>query len=103
MRVLLLCVLLSCGVAVATAAPTDGTSQTGSIDTFRVGSHVLSVGDSAARVIELLGKPVYKEPVENRFGAYLGERWQYRVGEDDLTLVIRDARIVSMRDVIRRD
>ncbi|WP_114239003.1 DUF2845 domain-containing protein [Dyella sp. C9] len=45
--------------------------------TYRVGSEVLTVGDSAARAIQLLGKPDYKEPVESDFGGYQGERWQY--------------------------
>jgi len=46
-------------------------------DTLRVGQQVLTVGDTAMHTIDLLGTPAYKEPVENKFGAYLGERWQY--------------------------
>lgn len=45
--------------------------------TLRVGNEVLTVGDSAARAMQLLGKPDYKEPVESEFGGYQGERWQY--------------------------
>ena len=47
-------------------------------DTLRVGQQVLTVGDTAVHTIDLLGTPAYKEPVENTFGAYQGERWQYR-------------------------
>ncbi|WP_426701936.1 DUF2845 domain-containing protein [Rhodanobacter sp. Col0626] len=46
-------------------------------NTLRVGQQVLTVGDTAAHTIDLLGTPSYKEPVENRFGAFRGERWQY--------------------------
>lgn len=46
-------------------------------DTLRVGRLVLSVGDTAVHAIDLLGTPAFKEPVENEFGAYQGERWQY--------------------------
>lgn len=46
-------------------------------DTLRVGHQVLSVGDTAVHVIDLLGTPAYKEPLQNEFGAYRGERWQY--------------------------
>ncbi|MFC5582854.1 DUF2845 domain-containing protein [Rhodanobacter terrae] len=46
-------------------------------DTLRVGHQVLSVGDTAAHAIDLLGTPAYKEPLQNEFGAYRGERWQY--------------------------
>ena len=45
--------------------------------TLRVGQQVLTVGDTAAHAIALLGTPAFKEPVENEFGAHLGERWQY--------------------------
>jgi hypothetical protein len=46
-------------------------------NTLRVGQQVLSVGDTAVHAIDLLGTPAFKEPVQNKFGAYLGERWQY--------------------------
>lgn len=46
-------------------------------DMLRVGHQVLSVGDTAVHVIDLLGTPAYKEPLQNEFGAYRGERWQY--------------------------
>ena len=45
--------------------------------TLRIGQQVLTVGDTATRAIALLGTPGYKEPVENKFGARVGERWQY--------------------------
>jgi hypothetical protein len=56
-------------------------------DTLRVGQQVLSVGDTAVRTIDLLGTPVYKEPVENTFGAYRGERWQYRRDQGHVVVV----------------
>jgi hypothetical protein len=46
-------------------------------NTYRVGSEVLSVGDSAVRAMQLMGAPDFKEPVESEFGGYQGERWQY--------------------------
>jgi hypothetical protein len=45
--------------------------------TYRVGSEVLSVGDSAGRAMQLMGSPDIKEPVESDQGGYKGERWQY--------------------------
>ncbi len=47
-------------------------------DTLRVNEQVLTVGDTAAHAIDLLGTPVFKEPLENNFGAYVGERWQFK-------------------------
>ncbi|WP_430391464.1 DUF2845 domain-containing protein [Dyella sp. 20L07] len=45
--------------------------------TYRVGSEVLTVGDSAVRAMQLMGKPDFKEPVESDLGGYQGERWQF--------------------------
>ncbi|KLD62752.1 DUF2845 domain-containing protein [Dyella japonica] len=55
-------------------------------DTYRVGSEVLTVGDSAARAMQMMGKPDFKEPVQSDFGGYQGERWQYM--RDDGRVVI---------------
>ena len=46
-------------------------------ETLRVGQQVLTMSDTALRTLDLLGTPVYKEPVLNVYGAFLGERWQY--------------------------
>lgn len=70
--------------------------------TLRVGQQVLSVGETAARVITLLGKPDVKVPVENKFGAYLGERWQYDRGQDHVvTVTVIDGKVADIED--RRD
>jgi len=55
-------------------------------NTYRVGNEVLTVGDSAVRAMQLMGKPDFKEPVESDFGGYQGERWQYL--RDDGRVVI---------------
>lgn len=55
-------------------------------NTYRVGSSVLTVGDSAVRAMQLMGKPDFKEPVQSDFGGYQGERWQYL--RDDGRVVI---------------
>lgn len=55
--------------------------------TYRVGSEVLTVGDSAARAMQLMGKPDFKEPVESDYGGYQGERWQY-VRDDGRIVII---------------
>lgn len=70
--------------------------------TYRVGSEVLTVGDSAVRAMQLLGKPDYKEPVESDFGGFQGERWQY--SRDDghiLTVTIIAGKIADIQDRTR--
>lgn len=48
-------------------------AQAGS--TFRAGSRVLTVGDSAVSTRRLPGEPAWEEPIEDRCGARRGERW----------------------------
>lgn len=55
--------------------------------TLRVGSQVLSVGDSASRVLQLLGEPSFKEPIESKHGGYIGQRWQYQREDGRITTV----------------
>ena len=79
--------------------------------TLRVGSQVLVVGDSAARVVELLGKPSYKSkgnatPRASGRGKTrkaarsetAGEHWQYRVGNRTVTVVVADGKVVTFRN-----
>jgi hypothetical protein len=69
---------------------------------LRIGSEVLTVGDSAMRVIQLLGKADFKEPLENEFGAYQGERWQYqRDGGHIVTVTILDGKVSDIDDRTR--
>lgn len=67
-------------------------------DTLRVDSHVLVVGDTATRVIELLGKPVYREPINNEYGAWLGERWQYSRDGHVITFTVLGGKVANIDD-----
>ena len=63
------------------------------------GSDVLTVGDSAVRAMQLLGKPDFKEPVESGYGGYQGERWQYQ--RDDghiLTVTVISGKVSEIQD-----
>jgi len=88
------------------------TAQAGS-GTLRVGSQVLVVGDSASRAVELLGKPSYKSHGKgassrhagsrrktrgSRAAEPAGEQWQYRQGNQVVTIVVVDGRIAAIRD-----
>ena len=68
-------------------------------DTYRVGSHLLSVGDSVSSLIGTLGEPLYKEPVESRFGAYVADRWQYRLDGKAVMFTIRAGRIDRIEEI----
>ena len=82
--------------------------------TLRVGSQVLVVGDTATRVLELLGKPSYRTHAaassnshrsnrrSRRHGGRSvssgGEQWQYRQGGRVITIVMVDGKISAIRD-----
>ena len=68
--------------------------------TLRVGQQVLSVGDTAIHTLDLLGAPAYKEPVENMFGAYQGERWQYSREQGHVVVTIIAGRVAAIEDHI---
>lgn len=70
-------------------------------NTLRVGQQVLSVGDTAVHTIDLLGTPVYKEPLQNKFGAYQGERWQYSRDQGHVVVVtIIAGKVAAIEDHI---
>ena len=70
-------------------------------DTYRSGTRVITVGDSAAKLTQVVGTPTRKEPVETRQGGYVGERWQYAIDGKTVTFEIRDGKVFSIDE--RRD
>lgn len=68
--------------------------------TFRVGSQVLTVGDSATHVVSILGDPVFKFPIENEYGAYIGERWQYAINGHTVTFFLINGEVADIQDRI---
>lgn len=68
-------------------------------NTYRVGSEVLTVGDSAVRAMQLMGTPDFKEPVESDFGGHQGERWQYaRDNGRTVIITIIDGKVAEIAD-----
>jgi hypothetical protein len=65
-------------------------------DTFRFGSRIVEVGDSVAKLVEIGGSPVYKEPIESKEGGHQGERWQYSQDGGTVTFVIKDSKITAI-------
>jgi len=68
-------------------------------ESYAFGNRVLTVGDSAGKLIELAGSPVHKEPVENKFGAHEAERWEFRREEKTLFFTIRDGKVAQIDEV----
>jgi hypothetical protein len=79
--------------------------------TLRVGSQVLTAGDSRERVVELLGKPMSKSHAHKsrshgsrRGGVRVvdnhqaGEQWRYRRGDHVTVVTIIDGRVSEIED-----
>ena len=80
--------LLAAGLAVAA-------------ETYRSGTRVITVGDSTARLVQIVGAPTIKETIETPQGGGEGERWQYAVDGKTVTFEIRNGKVASIDE--RRD
>jgi hypothetical protein len=67
--------------------------------TYRAGSKVLSPGDSSMRVLDAMGQPETKEPVQNVNGANMGEYWYYRDGGKTVKFFISGGKIVNIEEI----
>jgi hypothetical protein len=80
-------------IACATLSALFLTANAFASDMYRFGSRLLVVGDPVSKLIDLAGDPFYKEPIQNEFGAFEGERWQYKIDGAVVTFIIRDAKV----------
>lgn len=69
-------------------------------DTLSIGSRVLTDGDSTGKVYELLGKPDRIVEHQNRFGAVVGERFEYYDDGKTIQIEIRDGIVESIDEEI---
>jgi hypothetical protein len=67
--------------------------------TYRAGSKVLSPGDPSSKVLDNMGQPESKEPVENKHGARTGEYWYYHDGNKTVKFFISGGRIVDIDEI----
>lgn len=81
-----LCLAALCGVAIAG-------------DSYRFDKGVVLVGDSVAALVKRAGQPDRVVQLENRFGAGIGERWEYYQHDKVVAFVIRDSRVVTIDEV----
>ena len=70
--------------------------------TARLGTKVISAGDSQKKVLDAGGSPVRRTDIVNGFGMKLGERWTYKSGNGRHTVVEFDnnGNVLGVRDVI---
>lgn len=69
-------------------------------DTYRAGSRVLSPGDPTVKLLDSMGAPDSKEPVQNEFGAQIGEYWYYYVdGKKTVRFLVSGGKIVEIEEI----
>ena len=81
----LLATVLSCGVAAA--------------DTYRVGSQVVSTGDSEGRLRQVAGKPDRETPIETSRGGLKGYRLEYFRNGKSVQIEIVDGTVRSITQI----
>ena len=86
-------------IAMMFAVALFGATGAHAAESYAFGNRVLTVGDSAGKLVELAGTPVHKEPVENKFGAHEAERWEFRRDDKTLFVTIRDGKVAQIDEV----
>ncbi|WP_132144964.1 DUF2845 domain-containing protein [Luteibacter rhizovicinus] len=67
--------------------------------TVRIGSSVLSVGDSEGKVYQVAGKPSRTRPIEAAAGGYEGDRLDYDVDHKTVQIFIRNGRVDKIVEI----
>ena len=65
-------------------------------DTFQADARVLRVNDTEADVIEALGQPSRKLPLENSRGDHMGDYYFYVVRDRSVRFLIHNGRIAEI-------
>ena len=66
---------------------------------YRAGNKVLSAGDPISRVLDAMGPPESKEPVQNYMGAQTGEYWYYTVDNKTVKFYISGGRVIDIEEI----
>lgn len=91
---------LALALVLASASAFAGTS-------LRVGSKVLTVGDSAVRVLELMGEPAIRALSQSQSGGLpnnqlaAGEQWQYAQEGKTIIITVVGGRVASIETLYR--
>ena len=67
--------------------------------TYAAGAHVISVGDSMARLTEFMGDPTSKEDVQNKYGAHLATNWFYTVDGKTIRFLIVNGKVATIEEI----
>jgi hypothetical protein len=84
-------IVLACALAVTSSASF-------AFDTYRAGSHVLHLNDSESDLLNYMGQPDTKQPVDNRLGAHLGDNYFYNDHSKTVKFFVSGGLIVEITE-----
>lgn len=67
-------------------------------DTYRFGNGIVTTGDSVAALVKRAGQPSRIVTLENRYGAAVGERWDYYIDGKLVSFYISDGKVESISE-----
>ena len=70
-------------------------------DSIAVGNRVISDGDAAGNVFEVLGKPD-RTVYEGTFGAAAAERWEYYRDRKTISIIVAGSKVISITETQNR-
>ena len=65
-------------------------------ETYRFRDGVVSTGDSIAALVKRAGQPSRIVQLQNRYGAAVGERWDYYIDDKVVSFEISGGKIVAI-------
>jgi len=65
-------------------------------DTTRIDGNIVTTGMTSAEVLKRAGEPTAREDVQNKYGATLGQRWEYHDGRKMVTLWVQTGKVVRI-------
>jgi hypothetical protein len=67
-------------------------------NTYRFDARVVAVGDSTGKLAQVAGKPDRVVSLENRYGAVVGERWEYDIDGKTVGFTIQDGKVEKIEE-----
>jgi len=61
-------------------------------ETVRIDGNIVTTGMTTSEVLSRAGQPTVREDVQNKYGAVLGQRWEYH-GKRMVTLWVRAGKV----------
>jgi hypothetical protein len=68
-------------------------------DSVRFGSHVVTVGDSEGKVLQVAGEPDRRVALETKFGGAAGYRLDYERGRKTVQIYIEGGRVTAISEM----